>query len=35
VCGCETGKVGENEAQLCGMVILGELGKMEQSCVLW
>ena len=31
MCGCETGTVGENGAQICVVVILGELGKMEDS----
>ena len=28
-----TGNVGENGAELCVLVILGELGKMEHGCV--
>ena len=33
MCGGNTGNVGENGSQLCVVVILGQLGKMEHSCV--
>ena len=33
MCCGDTGKVGENGTQLCGVVILEELGKMEHRCV--
>ena len=31
----DTGTVGENGSNLCVLVILGQLGKMEHSCVCW
>jgi len=33
MCGDDTGTVGENGAQLCVVMILEQLGKMEHSCV--
>jgi len=33
VFGVDTGTVVENGAQLCVVVILGQLGKMEHICV--
>ena len=35
VCGVYTGTVRENWAQLFVLVMLGPLGKMENSCVWW
>ena len=35
MCGRDTETVGENGAQICLLVILGPLGKMDQTCVFW
>jgi len=35
VCIDDTGTVGENGAQPCLVVILGQQGKIENSCVCW
>ena len=33
--GGDSGTVGGNGAQLCVVVIVGQLGEMEHSCVWW
>ena len=35
MCYADTGKFGENGAHLCMVVLLGQLGKMEQSYLWW
>ena len=35
MCSGDTGIVGENVAQMCVVLILGQFGEMEHSCVWW